>query len=167
MLSRYLSEGAGWLLPLSGSLRGEPETETWREWRDRATVGGPGCRVTTMTDEVAGAAVQVRFWGVRGSIPTPGADTVRYGGNTSCVTVEGPDSPLYIFDSGSGIRALGAWLIATGRLPITAHLLLTHTHWDHIQGLPFFTPAFVPGNELHIYGSRGMIGTSKTHFRGR
>ncbi|MAG36925.1 MAG: MBL fold metallo-hydrolase [Dehalococcoidia bacterium] len=102
----------------------------------------------------ASGAVQVKFWGVRGSIPTPGQQTAKYGGNTSCVTVEGPDGAVYILDAGSGLRVFGMSMVADGRLPMTAYLLLTHTHWDHIQGLPFFIPAFIPGNRLNIYGSK-------------
>jgi phosphoribosyl 1,2-cyclic phosphodiesterase len=104
------------------------------------------------------SAIRLRFWGVRGSIPTPGPGTVRYGGNTSCVTVETPlvpGSPIFILDAGSGIRELGLALMREKRLPLTAHLLLTHTHWDHIQGFPFFVPAFIPGNRVTVYGSAG------------
>ena len=105
--------------------------------------------------------VQLRFWGVRGSIPTPGFDTARYGGNTSCVTVEperaseGGPTELFILDAGSGLRLLGLGLLRDKRLPIRAHVLLTHTHWDHIQGFPFFAPAFIPGNEITVYGAAG------------
>ena len=108
----------------------------------------------------ASDAVRVRFWGVRGSIPTPGPDTLRYGGNTSCVTVEAPtiagvgDKPgIVILDAGSGIRMLAMSLLRDKRLPVRAHLFLTHTHWDHIQGFPFFVPALIPGNHISIYGS--------------
>lgn len=79
---------------------------------------------------------------------------MRYGGNTACVTVEA-GGDLFIFDAGSGIRLLGVHLLQQQLLPIKAHLLLTHTHWDHIQGFPFFVPAFIPGNELNIYGPSG------------
>ena len=114
----------------------------------------------TATSE-ADAALRIRFWGVRGSIPSPGADTIRYGGNTSCVTVESPliepaadGKPGFaIFDAGSGIRALAMHLLREKRLPIRAHLFLTHTHWDHIQGFPFFVPALIPGNHISVYGS--------------
>lgn len=99
--------------------------------------------------------VHVQFWGVRGSIPTPGPETVRYGGNTSCVTVEGGDGKVYIFDAGSGIRPLGIALVGAGRLPVEAYVFITHTHWDHIQGLPFFVPSFIPGNTVHLHGSPG------------
>jgi phosphoribosyl 1,2-cyclic phosphodiesterase len=97
--------------------------------------------------------VRVRFWGVRGSIPAPGPSTVRYGGNTSCVTVEVSGHDLIIFDAGSGIRELGLHLLREKRLPLAAHVLLTHTHWDHIQGFPFFVPAALPGNHISIYGA--------------
>ncbi len=94
--------------------------------------------------------MKVRFLGVRGSIPTPGPETARYGGNTSCLTVEHDDA-LLILDAGTGIRKLGLELAQRGGGQ-TYHLLLTHTHWDHIQGFPFFVPSFIPGNTIHIYG---------------
>lgn len=98
--------------------------------------------------------VKVKFWGVRGSIPTPGEQTIRYGGNTSCVSINCGDD-LIIFDGGSGIRLLGNELLKQGK-PVRAHLFFTHFHWDHIQGFPFFTPAFLKGNEFHIYGETKM-----------
>ena len=97
----------------------------------------------------------MRFWGTRGSVPTPGPTTVRYGGNTSCVEVRTDSGGFFILDSGTGIRELGLHLAQqNGRL--AAHVLLGHTHWDHISGFPFFTPAFVPGNHLVIYGARDL-----------
>ncbi|MCW6036048.1 MBL fold metallo-hydrolase [Spirulina subsalsa FACHB-351] len=93
---------------------------------------------------------KITFWGVRGSIPCPGAETVRYGGNTPCIAMEVGDKNL-IFDGGTGLRVLGQSLLS--RMPIEAHMFFTHTHWDHIQGFPFFTPAFIPGNQFHIYGT--------------
>ncbi|HEY9619641.1 MAG TPA: MBL fold metallo-hydrolase [Crinalium sp.] len=99
----------------------------------------------------------VRFWGVRGSIPTPGLETVRYGGNTSCVEIQVGGKRL-IFDGGTGLRALGKSLIP--HMPIEAHLFFTHTHWDRIQGFPFFIPAFKQGNSFHIYGAIGPNGAS-------
>ncbi|MBM4142238.1 MAG: MBL fold metallo-hydrolase [Lentisphaerae bacterium] len=98
---------------------------------------------------------EVRFWGTRGSIATPGPETGLYGGNTSCVSVRYGDVDV-IFDAGTGIRALGLALARerreTGRW-LDLHLLLSHTHWDHIQGLPFFEPAYMEGVRLSIYGS--------------
>ncbi|MBV9579717.1 MAG: MBL fold metallo-hydrolase [Chloroflexi bacterium] len=97
--------------------------------------------------------MRVTFWGTRGSVPTPGPSTLRYGGNTSCVEMRTNAGTLLIFDSGTGIRELGLQLIRQGG-PVSGHLLLGHTHWDHISGFPFFAPAFVPGNRLAIYGAR-------------
>jgi phosphoribosyl 1,2-cyclic phosphodiesterase len=95
--------------------------------------------------------MKIKFWGTRGSIPTPGPKTVRYGGNTSCVQVElGGDSTI-IFDAGSGIRELGNYLSETQKR-VKGHIFLTHFHWDHIQGLPFFAPAYQPENQFAIYG---------------
>jgi phosphoribosyl 1,2-cyclic phosphodiesterase/ActR/RegA family two-component response regulator len=97
----------------------------------------------------------VRFWGVRGSIPTPGPSTVQYGGNTSCVEVRA-DGEIIILDAGSGIRPLGLALSREFKdLPIELTLLITHTHWDHIQGFPFFVPAYNPQNKLRIVGFDG------------
>jgi phosphoribosyl 1,2-cyclic phosphodiesterase len=96
--------------------------------------------------------MKAKFWGVRGSIPTPGKQTVRYGGNTPCVEIRLPDDSLIILDAGTGIRNLGDFLIMNGE-SIKAYLLITHPHWDHIQGFPFFKPAFISGNELTIIGT--------------
>jgi phosphoribosyl 1,2-cyclic phosphodiesterase len=94
----------------------------------------------------------IRFWGTRGSIPTPGRRTEKYGGNTTCVEVRHGETIL-IFDAGSGIRELSGRLLDEfqGR-PIRASLLFTHVHWDHIQGFPFFAAAYIPGNTFDIYG---------------
>jgi phosphoribosyl 1,2-cyclic phosphodiesterase len=99
----------------------------------------------------------VRFWGVRGSIPTPGLETVRYGGNTVCVEIRVAEK-LLIFDGGTGLRVLGKHLM--DELPLNAHLFFTHTHWDRIQGFPFFLPAFVEGNTFNIHGPVGQNGAS-------
>jgi len=101
-------------------------------------------------------SLSLRFWGTRGSIPSPGPLTARYGGNTPCVEVRGADGRLIILDAGSGIRGLGRWLIDTSGGPISADILLTHGHWDHIQGIPFFAPLFVPGNKIRIWGSDAL-----------
>jgi phosphoribosyl 1,2-cyclic phosphodiesterase len=95
----------------------------------------------------------VKLWGTRGSIPTPGNRTRKYGGNTSCVEIRFADQ-LFICDAGSGVRELGADLLTRGLPSVAAHLLLTHTHWDHIQGFPFFVPIYIPGNTCFVYGLR-------------
>ncbi|MBF2078957.1 MAG: MBL fold metallo-hydrolase [Synechococcales cyanobacterium T60_A2020_003] len=99
----------------------------------------------------------VRFWGVRGSIACPGPETVRYGGNTSCIEVKVGGHRL-IFDGGTGLRVLGQSLLA--EMPLTAHMFFTHSHWDHIQGFPFFVPAFIPGNHFRIYGAIAPNGST-------
>ncbi|AFY73429.1 metal-dependent hydrolase, beta-lactamase superfamily I [Synechococcus sp. PCC 7502] len=91
----------------------------------------------------------VHFWGVRGSIATPGVGTVRYGGNTPCVEIRCHGKRL-IMDGGTGIRALGQYLLK--EMPVEGHIFFTHSHWDHIQGFPFFIPAFIKGNTFDIYG---------------
>jgi len=96
----------------------------------------------------------VTFWGTRGSIPTPGAHTARYGGNTPCVAVTGARGGLVILDAGTGIRALGSRLVEQQNGAVNAEVLLSHAHWDHIQGLPHFKPFYSPGNAVRIWGSR-------------
>lgn len=96
--------------------------------------------------------MKLNFWGVRGSIPTPGKNTVRYGGNTPSLELRLENGELIIFDAGTGIRNLGDHLIANGE-SINTSILITHPHWDHIQGFPFFKPAFVSGNEITVIGT--------------
>jgi phosphoribosyl 1,2-cyclic phosphodiesterase len=95
--------------------------------------------------------MKFRFWGVRGSIPAPGPHTMRYGGNTTCIEVRTDADTLIVLDGGTGIFALAQSLLK--RLPVSAHIFITHTHWDHIHGLPFFTPLFIPGNKVKLYGA--------------
>ncbi len=99
--------------------------------------------------------MKIRFWGVRGSIPAPGPETNRYGGNTSCVSVRTSAGDLIIIDMGTGAVGLGGELLGTefGKGKGTASLLMSHAHWDHIQGFPFFAPIFVPGNHFAVYGN--------------
>lgn len=94
--------------------------------------------------------MKLRFWGVRGSIPTPGPATVRYGGNTTCLEVRTDEGDLIVLDGGTGIHPLALSLLK--EMPIEANVFITHTHWDHIHGLPFFVPIFVPGNRITIHG---------------
>ncbi len=95
--------------------------------------------------------MKLKFWGVRGSIPSPGEKTVRYGGNTTCLEVRTDTNELIILDGGTGIFPLAQSLLK--ELPVTANILNTHSHWDHIQGLPFFIPIFIPGNLIKLYGA--------------
>ena len=95
----------------------------------------------------------VKFWGTRGSIPTPGPRTERYGGNTPCVEIRAGEETI-ICDGGTGLRELGSELQRRfGREPMRLHLFFSHPHWDHIQGFPFFVPAYIPTNTLHVYGA--------------
>ena len=102
--------------------------------------------------------MRLRLWGTRGSCPSPGPSTVRYGGNTTCVEVRSDDGHLVILDAGTGIRELGRSLVesANGR-PIHGDLFFSHAHWDHIQGLLFFTPAFQSGNHFRLFGAPTLL----------
>src|SRR6476469_1922462 len=108
--------------------------------------------------------MQITFWGVRGSIPTPGPETVEFGGNTSCVEVRA-GKLLLVFDGGTGLRMLGKKLVK--EMPLTAHIFFSHVHWDHIQGFPFFDPAFVKGNTIHLYGGNNVSRTLEETLAGQ
>jgi phosphoribosyl 1,2-cyclic phosphodiesterase len=100
--------------------------------------------------------MMVRFWGVRGSVPTPGKDFYKTGGNTSCVEVR-CGKTIIIIDAGTGIRLLGKHLAAeSGGSPLDVHLLISHTHWDHIQGFPFFDLAYMKGQKVTLYGGHSV-----------
>ena len=107
---------------------------------------------------------RVTFWGVRGSIPSPGPSTAEIGGNTSCVEVRVADQ-IVIFDGGTGLRLLGEKLMK--EMPATAHIFFSHVHWDHIQGFPFFVPAFVKGNSFHLYGGGNVTRTLEETLAGQ
>jgi phosphoribosyl 1,2-cyclic phosphodiesterase len=98
--------------------------------------------------------MRVKFWGVRGSLPVPGRKTERYGGNTSCVEVRSESGTRVVVDAGTGIRKLGKEMVAEADAGSEVHLLISHTHWDHIQGLPFFSPLYQKGNKLHVYARK-------------
>ena len=105
-------------------------------------------------------SLRIQFWGTRGSIPSPGPQTVRYGGNTPCVEVRTPDGWLIILDAGTGMRELGRSLLSRANgSPIKGDIFLTHAHWDHIQGIPFFAPIFQRGNHFTIWGSHTLEGS--------
>ncbi|MDH5509004.1 MAG: MBL fold metallo-hydrolase [Nitrospinota bacterium] len=95
--------------------------------------------------------MEIDFWGVRGSIPSPGPDTSQFGGNTPCVVVRNENEPLIILDAGTGIRKLGLDILQDPTVS-EIHLFFSHTHWDHIQGLPFFVPLFSPKYTIKLYG---------------
>lgn len=94
--------------------------------------------------------MKLKFWGVRGSIASPGPDTARYGGNTTCLEIRTDAGHLILLDGGTGIHRVALSLL--GSMPLDVNIFLTHTHWDHIQGLPFFIPIFVPGNKITLHG---------------
>jgi peroxiredoxin/phosphoribosyl 1,2-cyclic phosphodiesterase len=119
--------------------------------------------------------LRLKFWGTRGSIPTCGPAFVRYGGNTSCVSLESDTGHLFIFDSGTGIRDLGLALQPNhgpapapyDQLGVKGYLLLSHTHWDHIQGFPFFEPAFNPRNHFNVIGCSNCARTLASLLAGQ
>ncbi len=110
-------------------------------------------------DEILTAKVRVTFWGCRGTLPVPGPRSLKYGGNTPCVTVELPGDLLFILDAGTGIKELSNHLVAEQARRINAKILITHPHWDHINALPHFAPLYAAGHEIEICGARqGEIG---------
>ena len=128
-----------------------------RSVRGAERVRGPGADPGGRLSDDGEATMKIRFWGVRGSIPAPGPDTIRYGGNTACVSVHGRSGGLVIIDMGTGLMHLGNALMAGafGAGTGAATILLSHAHWDHIQGLGFFAPVFVPGNTFTVWGPGG------------
>ena len=102
--------------------------------------------------EIAESRYTLKFWGVRGTLPVPGPNSLRYGGNTNCVTLELPNRTLFIFDAGTGIKALSDSLVAEKRSPITGRIFISHPHWDHINALPFFVPLYARENKFEILG---------------
>jgi phosphoribosyl 1,2-cyclic phosphodiesterase len=120
-----------------------------------------------MTQAPSGPS-QITFWGTRGSISTPGRATEKFGGNTPCITLEYGNTYI-IVDAGTGIRNVGLELVERLKdvKSLELHLLLSHTHWDHIQGLPFFLPAYQPGVKLRIYGNARKGGFLESILRGQ
>ena len=108
--------------------------------------------------------MRIKMWGVRGSIPTPGPDTVEFGGNTSCYEVRAGGAVI-ILDGGTGIRLLGQAMLP--EMPFEAWMFFSHVHWDHIQGFPFFTPAFVRGNVIHLHGGVNVTRTLEETLAGQ
>lgn len=103
----------------------------------------------------------IRFWGVRGTLPVSGKNSIRYGGNTNCVTLNFRDQ-FFIFDAGTGIKELSNHLIKKNKLPISAKIFISHPHYDHINGIPFFVPLYTPGNKFEILGtSHAGLGIEK------
>lgn len=113
----------------------------------------PSKLVDRIMDMVAGE-MTLTYWGVRGTLPVTGQRSLRYGGNTSCVSIEAHNKPLLVFDAGTGIKELGDYLFATEQKRVTAKVFISHPHWDHINALPFFGPMYVPGNEFEVLGAR-------------
>ena len=112
--------------------------------------------------------MKLRFWGVRGSLPTPALENLRYGGNTPCVELRTPKGKLLVFDCGSGFRLLGKQLLAEfGHKSIQAHILISHYHWDHIQGIPFFEPLYNPENHFHFHSFVSRLGTVQEALEGQ
>jgi len=102
--------------------------------------------------DIAESRFTLKFWGVRGTMPVPGPKTLKYGGNTNCVSIELPTRTLFIFDAGTGIKALSDALMAEKRSPVVGRIFISHPHWDHINALPFFAPLYAKGNKFEILG---------------
>lgn len=94
----------------------------------------------------------LKFWGVRGTLPVPGEKSIHYGGNTNCISLELSQDRLFIFDAGSGLKELSNYLMSLGKKRIKANLFISHHHWDHINAFPFFTPLYIPGNDIKVHG---------------
>jgi phosphoribosyl 1,2-cyclic phosphodiesterase/CheY-like chemotaxis protein len=101
---------------------------------------------------ILSSQLTVEYWGVHGTLPTPGPEYTRYGGNTPCVSVDVGGEPLFIFDCGSGIKRLSDRIMQNGSQRFAARIFITHTHWDHINTIPFFAPLYMRGNQIEIYG---------------
>ena len=134
--------------------------KSWESDRNAALGAGANAYLTKpfelktirqTVDSVIRKGATLTYWGVHGTLPVPGPKTTRYGGNTSCVSLELADGRVVVFDAGSGIRNLGNALMS--RSPLTAAVLISHPHWDHLNSIPFFTPLYVPGNQITIYGA--------------
>jgi len=108
--------------------------------------------IAAQIDRIIEDRIELTFWGVRGTLPVPGKMAIRYGGNTSCVSLAFPKGSLFIFDAGTGIKVLSGHLLRTSQSLVEAKIFISHPHWDHINGLPFFAPLYMQGNEFEIFG---------------
>lgn len=122
--------------------------------QDRKSVTSSASGAGVLFSQPGSVGLYARCWGTRGSLPSPGPHTVRYGGNTSCIEVCSSGGRRFVFDAGSGIRPLGERIVAGGQAHTPLDLFLSHFHWDHIQGLPFFAPLYDPATQLTIHGAR-------------
>jgi phosphoribosyl 1,2-cyclic phosphodiesterase/CheY-like chemotaxis protein len=140
-----------------------------RRGEDEHPARAPKADAAIDSDSGQSQDVKVRFWGTRGSCPAPGPDTVRYGGNTACTELRFGNL-ICVIDCGTGVRELGIDLLKEYRdkdKPIEAHVFVGHTHWDHIQGFPFFTPFYIPRNRFSLYSVRGAGKSLERVFRGQ
>lgn len=121
----------------------------------------PESFVSDLLEIIQGRMV-VQFWGVRGTLPVPGKKSMRYGGNTNCVTLSFAKKDLFIFDAGTGIKELSNYLMKQNHFPLSAKIFITHPHYDHINGIPFFVPLYMEGNDFEVFGtSHSDIGIEK------
>ncbi len=108
--------------------------------------------IVDQLERITNDRLELIFWGIRGTLPVPGRQSVRYGGNTPCISIEFPKGDFFIFDAGSGIKNLSDYLIKSKTSPLEAKILISHPHWDHINALPYFAPLYTPGNQFEILG---------------
>lgn len=104
-------------------------------------------------EEIVEEKIELSYWGVRGTLPVPGEKSLRYGGNTNCLSIQFPKDNLFIFDAGSGIKELSNHLLSNHGTTLHAKIFISHPHWDHINALPFFVPLYIPGNEFEVFGA--------------
>jgi len=109
--------------------------------------------IADQIEDILTDSFALTFWGVRGTLPVPGQKSIRYGGNTPCVSLNFQNGDWFIFDCGSGIKELSNHLMASGAQRLTAKIFISHPHWDHINAFPFFVPLYIPGNDVEVFGA--------------
>jgi phosphoribosyl 1,2-cyclic phosphodiesterase len=143
-----------WFISLSGSAEEYDHSLAWDYGLDGYLAKPIDCN-SFHADllEILSGKMLIRFWGIRGSLPVPGKKTIRYGGNTNCVTLNFSKNQFLIFDAGTGFKELSNYLMEENKFPLSAKLFISHPHYDHINGIPFFAPFYMEGNHFEVYGT--------------